>query len=165
MPPLGATPPSANPPSEVRSGKVGWIVIGLAIAIGLVMGVVVYFRASSGSMQITEWRKSYATRGQTMTATACVSDVIHFFEEDCTAPARMCLDAVSYGVADCLAARDRAEECKPIGNSMKPAQWAYERCKEVGVDKTSPKAIKESCTTAWRALDTFCKSGQKGVVL
>ena len=36
---------------------------------------------------------------------------------------------------------------------------------EMGVDKTSPKPAKESCTLAWRAFDTWCKSGQKGVAL
>lgn len=163
--PLATSGASPVAPVPQRSARIGWIVIGLAITIGLVMGFIVYFRASDGSVGIMTWRKTYAERGKTLTATQCVTDVIHWFENDCTAPARMCVDAVSYGVADCLAASDRTEECALVGNTMKPSQWAYERCKEVGVDKKSPKPIKESCTMAWRALDTFCKSGQKGVVL
>lgn len=160
--------PAPQPGVAPRSGRVAWIVISLAVAFGIFMGFLVYFRATDGSMQVTKWRKSYAERGRSMTATECVVDVIHWYENDCKAPARMCLDAVPYGVADCLAARGkdgRLEECKAVGNDLKPAQWAYERCKSVGVDKKSPKGVKESCTAAWRSLDTFCKSGGAEVVL
>ena len=68
-------------------------------------------------------------------------------------------------MSHCLAAADRQADCKALGNDEKPSQWAYERCSERGIDKKARKPIKESCTSAWRAFDTFCKSGQRGVAL
>lgn len=113
------------------------------------------------------WKQveSFGERGKPADGIGCVNLVLDWFKGECEAPGRICLDAVPRAMAHCLAAADRTADCAAIGNDQKPSQWAFDRCSERGVDKKSRKPIKESCTMAWRSLDTFCKSGQKGVAL
>jgi len=148
-----------------RSAKVAWIVIGITIAFGCAMGVFLFLRAKSSDIALRQWMHTYDTRGSDMSAVDCVHDVIHWFDTQCDAPAEMCLQAVPMGVAHCLHARDRKDECTAVGADLKDEKWGFRKCKEMGIDKSSKKAVTKSCTAAWDALDTFCKSHQQGVVL
>jgi len=148
-----------------RSAKVAWIVIGSAMFIGLVMGVFVYLRASQSSLEIGKEYGHMRELGKSLDAAGCVGASLEWFEKRCDGVGKMCIDAVPRMVGECLAAKDRSEACTANGNDMKPSQWAYHHCQELGVDKKSPKPAKESCTLAWRAFDSWCKSGQKGVAL
>jgi len=148
-----------------RSAKAAWLVIGTAISIGLVLGVFVYVRAANGSVAIASEFRAMRQRGATMDAEACVETSLAWFSTTCDAVGKMCIDAVPRMVGECLAAKDRSAACARIGNDLKPSQWAYHRCQQLGIDKKSPKAVKESCTLAWRAYDSWCKSGQRGVAL
>lgn len=148
-----------------RSAKAAWIVIGIAMLIGAALGVFVYLRAADGSVVIAHDFKAMRERGAQLEAEACVEESLAWFNDRCDAVGKMCIDAVPRMVGECLAARDRSATCAEIGNDLKPSQWAYDRCKALGIDRKSEKPVKESCTLAWRALDSWCKSGQKGVAL
>ena len=150
---------------EVRSARVAWIVIGVAMLIGAALGVFVYLRAADGSVVIAHDFKAMRERGAQLEAEACVEESLAWFNDRCDAVGKMCIDAVPRMVGECLAARDRSAACGRIGNDLKPSQWAYDRCKAIGIDRHSKKPVKESCTLAWRAFDSWCKSGQKGVAL
>jgi hypothetical protein len=158
-----STPRTATPP--VRSGKVAWIVIGLSMLVGAVLGVFVYIRAANGSLEIANDYKDMRARGATMSADECVATGIDWFNNRCGAVGKMCIDAVPRIVGECLAAKDRSEACLANGNDLKSSQWAYQHCAQMGIDKKSKKPVKESCTLAWRAFDSWCKSGQTGVAL
>lgn len=159
----GAGP--ARPAAAQRSGKVAWIVIGLAMLVGAVLGIFVYFSAAAGSVAINKDVHAMRDKGLAMTSEECVANTLSWFEHTCDAVGRMCIDAVPRMVGECLAAKDRSEACVANGNNEKPSQWAYHKCQALGVDKNSKKPVKESCTAAWRAFDSWCKSGQKGVAL
>ena len=166
--PAGAapvTPASPPAPGEQRNGKIAWMIIGAAMVIGAGLGVLVYLRAADGSVVIAHDFREIRTRGANLDADGCVEASIEWFSTSCAAVGKMCIDAVPRMVGECLAAKDRAADCTKIGNDMKPSQWAYARCKALGIDKGSKKPVKESCTLAWRAYDSWCKSGQKGVAL
>lgn len=152
------------PTREVRSAKVAWIVISIAMVIGAALGVLVYVRASEGSVVIAHDYHDMRAKGANLDADGCVQASLDWFNQ-CGAVGKMCIDAVPRMVGECLAAKDRSEACKKNGNDLKPSQWAYTHCKELGIDKTSKKPVKESCTMAWRAFDSWCKSGQTGVAL
>lgn len=154
-----------KPPVPPRSAKFAWIVISIAMVIGTVLGVFVYLSASSGAVEIAKDYQLMRKRGAALTAEQCVEAGIEWFNTGCGAVGRMCIDAVPNVVAECLAAKDRSEACVANGNNLKSSQWAYQHCLALGIDKKSKKPVKESCTLAWRAFDSWCKSGQTGVSL
>jgi len=164
----GSAPASSSSPAsatESRSGRVAWIIIGTAMLIGAALGLLVYLRAADGSVVIAHDFREMRTRGANLEPEACVEATLEWFNDRCDAVGKMCIDAVPRMVGECLAAKDRSEGCARIGNDLKPSQWAYGRCKALGIDRGSKKPVKESCTLAWRAYDSWCKSGQTGVAL
>jgi hypothetical protein len=161
----GSAATSAAQADATRSGKTAWVVIGVAVAIGLGLGFFVYQRAASGSLEIATDYKAMRERGATLSAAGCVEASLEWFNTRCDAVGKMCIDAVPRMVGECLAAQDRSAACEENGNDLKPSQWAYQHCAEMGIDRKSKKPVKESCTQAWRAFDSWCKSGQTGVAL
>lgn len=160
-PNVGGAPGDA----PARSGKWGYIVIGACVVIGGFLGASTYFRAADGAEGVGDKMRQMRERGAHIDGVACVTETLDWHDKECTAPGRMCIDAVPRVVGECLAAQDRSALCAEIGNDDKPSQWAYTRCKARGIDRKSKKGVKESCTQAWRALDSWCKSGQTGVAL
>jgi len=163
--PAKQTPEGPAGDAPIRSGKWAWIVIGACMVIGAVLGATTYFRAAKGAEGVGDKMREMRERGAVMTGPECVADTLDWHDKTCDAPGRMCIDAVPRVVGECLAGQDRSALCVEIGNTEKPSQWAYNKCKNRGIDRKSKKGIKESCTQAWRALDSWCKSGQKGVAL
>ncbi len=159
----GNTPPAETAP--VRSARMAWIVIGACCVIGGALGAITYFRAANGAEHVGEKLREMRVRGSVVDGFTCIDETLKWHDTVCDAPGRMCIDAVPRVVGECLAGQDRATLCQEIGNNDKPSQWAYNKCKARGIDRKSKKGIKESCTQAWRALDSWCKSGQKGVAL
>lgn len=165
-PPGSLIPPAPSSEDAARrNARSAKLVVWGAIAVGSAIGVFVYFSASRASMDVWKQVEGFTDRGRDLSGEGCVSTVLDWFGQECAAPGRICLDAVPRAMGNCLAAVDRTDDCVAIGNDQKPSQWAFERCAARGVDRKSRKPIKESCTMAWRSLDTFCKSGQKGVAL
>lgn len=148
-----------------RSGKAGLWVVAACILVGSGLGVYVYFDATRATITISHELDGWHAKGKSLDADACVGGVLDWFDATCRAPGRICLDAVPRAVGNCLAATDRAARCAELGPDQKSAQWAFDQCRQRGIDRSSPKPVRESCTLAWRALDTYCKSGQKGVAL
>ena len=160
--------PKTSPPADAeakRNARMARIVVWGAIGLGSIVGMFVYFNASRASMDVWRQVETFGSKGTTVSGTGCVSAVLDWFTDECAAPGRICLDAVPRAMGNCLVAQDRSEDCVALGNDTKPSQWAFDRCRERGIDKKARKPVKESCTLAWRSLDTFCKSGQKGVAL
>ncbi len=157
-------PPPPEPPAS-RSSRGAWIVIGSCMVVGAALGVFTLFESKRGAETVVLAMENARKAGAQVDAEACVSLALDWHDRDCDAPGKMCLDAVPKLVGECLAAKDRSEACVRLGNDEKPSQWAYNHCKARGIDRESKKGIKESCTAAWRALDSYCKSNQKGVAL
>jgi hypothetical protein len=160
-----STSEGGDPPTPSRSGRGAWMVIGACMVIGASLGVFLLFESKRGAETVVNAMTSARQAGASVDAETCVTLALDWHDKQCDAPGKMCLDAVPKLVGECLAAKDRTNECAALGNDEKPSQWAYHRCKARGVDKKSAKGVKESCTSAWRAFDSFCKSNQEGVAL
>jgi len=146
-----------------RGGRAAWIVIGSALLIGTLLAVfVVYPNMKASAISIGKDLAELSVKGADMTVEECVSHAIDWFE-GCDVMPTMCLQEVPTAVANCLRAKDRAAECEPYLKIPPTSQWTFERCKERGIGKGSAKELTKSCTGAWRALDQYCKTGQKGV--
>jgi len=141
------------------------MVIGGCMVVGAALGVFTLFESKRGAENVVTAMQKARKAGANVDAETCVALALDWHDRDCDAPGKMCLDAVPKLVGECLAAKDRTASCVALGNDEKPSQWAYNRCKARGIDRASKKGIKESCTSAWRALDSYCKSNQKGVAL
>lgn len=164
-PTSGAATGTSQGNGAPRSGKTGLWVVAACIFVGSGLGVYVYFDASRATIEVSRELDGWLARGKSLEADACVGGVLDWFDGTCRAPGRICLDAVPRAVGNCLAGADRTARCAELGPDQKSSQWAFEQCQSRGVDRSSPKPVRESCTLAWRALDTYCKSGQKGVAL
>ena len=147
-----------------KGGRAAWVVIGGALLLGTLLSVfVVYPNLKKSAASIGAKMRELDTLGATMTADQCVEHVIDWFQHCDVMPA-MCLQEVPKAVAHCLRAKDRTSECEPLLALPPTSQWTYHRCADQGIDKRSKKELTKSCTAAWRALDQYCKSGQRGVV-
>ncbi len=141
------------------------MVIGSMLLIGTVLSVFVVFpnlKSSAGS--IGQSMHAIEDKGKTLTVEECVAEVVAWHDR-CAADnmPMMCLQETPKATAHCLAAVDRTEGCAPYLADNKDAHWAFKACAELGIDKASAKPRRKACTAAWRALDQFCKTGQKGV--
>ncbi|TNF37500.1 MAG: hypothetical protein EP329_03090 [Deltaproteobacteria bacterium] len=149
--------------SNDTGGRTAWIVVGSALLIGTLLAVfVVYPNMKASAISIGQDLAELDTKGASMTAEQCVENAVTWFE-NCDVMPSMCLQEVPTSVARCLHAKDRTAECKPYLEMPPRSQWTFERCKERGIEKSSSKELTKSCTAAWRALDQYCKTGQKGV--
>ena len=146
-----------------KGGRAAWIVIGSALLIGTALAVFVVFpNIRASAVAIGAEIADLDTRGATMTAEQCAEHAIEWFER-CEVMPSMCLQEVPTAVAHCLRARDRTAECKPYTDLPPTSQWTYKKCASRGIVKGSNRELTKSCTSAWRALDQYCKTGQKGV--
>lgn len=146
-----------------KGGRTAWIVVGSALLIGTALAIFVVFpNIRASAISIGGEKTRVAQQGTTMTAEACVEHAIDWFQA-CDVMPSMCLQEVPSLVAICLGSKDRTAECAPYIDPALPAQWTYEKCKGRGIVRGSDRSLTKSCTGAWRALDQFCKTGQKGV--
>ncbi|PKN59425.1 MAG: hypothetical protein CVU56_00860 [Deltaproteobacteria bacterium HGW-Deltaproteobacteria-14] len=149
--------------SNDRGGRTAWIVVGSALFIGTALAVFVVFpNMKESAISIGAEMARIDAQGASMTAEECVEHAIDWFER-CDVMPSMCLQEVPTAVARCLHARDRTEECAPYVDPALSARWTFEKCKGRGIDRGSDRSLTKSCTGAWRALDQYCKTGQKGV--
>lgn len=147
-----------------RRGRTAWIVIGALLFLGTFLATFVVFpNLKRSAAALSEKMRDLDERGKTLNAEECVEHVIGWYRE-CDVMASLCLQEVPKAVAHCLRAQDRAASCVAYTDLPPTSQWAYERCEAGGIDKTSEKNLKKACTSAWRALDQWCKTGQKGVI-
>jgi len=149
--------------SKNSGGRSAWIVIGGALLLGTVLSVfVVYPNLKQSAAAIADEMHTLDRIGADLTVEQCVEHVIDWYQR-CDVMPSMCLQEVPKAVAHCLRAKDRAAECAPYVALPPTSQWTFHRCAEHGIDKSSKRELTKSCTAAWRALDQYCKSGQRGV--
>jgi len=148
-----------------RQGNRGaWIVVGGLLGLAALLAIfLVYPNLKESAAAIQLKLNELDETGRGMTGEECVRDVVGW-HETCDVIATMCLQEVPTAVAHCLAARDRAEECEVLLQVSRTAQWTYQQCAAIGVDKTSSRETRKACTQAWDALYQFCQSGQHGVI-
>jgi hypothetical protein len=132
-------------------------------AVALFMGVFAYFRYVTSERAIMAGMAELERRGAELDAEGCV-DVVLDWHKRCDALSVMCNDAVKIAMYHCLESRDRAGDCAALNpDVVSKGQWVFGVCKERGTECKRRKDC--PCADAYRAFDSFCRTGQQSVQL
>ena len=99
-------------------------------------------------------------KGKTLDVEGCIDATLEW-RQKCAANKVMCDNAIPLAMYHCLEQQDRQEQCMIIDEDMAKGTWLMEHCRERG---SECKVMKKCpCAAAYRALDSFCRSGQESV--
>lgn len=136
--------------------------LGLLGALVLVLGVGAYWRYTVSENAFAEAQREMDRVGPSLDTEGCVTAVLEWHGR-CAANKPMCDDGVPRVMTHCLIGADRSDDCEQLDLSSSKAQWVFERCEDRGTPCTNRKTC--ACANAYRAVDSFCRHGQKGVAL
>jgi hypothetical protein len=154
------TVPSGDPAET--SGPSLRLVLGGLLVLAVVLGVLAYWRYSVSERHFAEALANMDRIGVTADTEGCVSAVLEW-HGSCEANRPLCDHGVGRVLTHCLHGADRGEYCNGLDLSSSKAQWVFARCEERGTPCASTK--KCACADAYRAIDSYCRYGQKGVSL
>lgn len=146
-----------------RAGLVLTIIFGLSV----VLGVLAYWRYSVSEKHLHEIFSVMDKKGKDLSTEGCISEVLDWHREGCSAMQSMCDHAIPMVLTRCLAAKDRKAYCGDLKIEEASKKWTYRMCKERGIspkDGTKRRFVK-ACGNAYGSVESFCKSNQKGVVM
>ncbi|PRP98304.1 hypothetical protein ENSA5_30370 [Enhygromyxa salina] len=189
----GKTPVSADPASAEVAAEVAaepdhsmkFVFIGLAL-VSVIVGVLGYWRYASSEQWVVEGVAKMDALGPKLDAEGCVDEVVGWYN-DCDqhdANAAVCLQGVGILMQHCLSARERTQTCELYLNPESAAhavtddmrararnpdkaggsgRWVYARCEER--DMVCRNKRECACAEAYRAIDSFCRTGEEAVQL
>lgn len=152
--------PSARSPAP----GLRWVFIGIGV-ISLVTGVAAYRRYAGSERWVAEGIARMEARGPALTVEGCIDEVVAW-HHDCDvqgANAAVCQQAVGITMFHCLRAADRAVECEPYAAPESSAAWVWAKCEERGMRCVNKREC--ACAEAYRAADSFCRTGGEAVQL
>ncbi|MFO7563940.1 MAG: hypothetical protein R6X02_14935 [Enhygromyxa sp.] len=162
------------------------LVFGLVAIVTVVVGVLAYWRYANSERWVAEGAAKMDRIGATLEPEGCIDEAVSWYNE-CDqhgANAAVCLSGVSIVMFHCLDARDRHETCElyldptsevhQASEAMRErartperagesGRWVYSRCEERGMTCTNKREC--ACAEAYRAIDSFCRTGQQAVQL
>lgn len=162
------------------------LVFGLVAIVIVVVGVLGYRRYANSERWVAEGVAKMEELGATLEPEGCIDEAVSWYDE-CDqqgANAAVCLQGVSILMFHCLDARDRQQTCElyldPSSPVRQPTEsmrerarkaetagesgrWVYGRCDERGMSCTNKREC--ACAEAYRAIDSFCRTGQQAVQL
>ena len=154
--------PSQNPEEHDRSGpRLSWV-LGTVAVLAVAMGVLATVRYGESERHFRTIQREMDEKGPTLDVEGCV-DAVLAWHARCEANKPLCDHGVPKVMTHCLAGRDRSAACAEIAGRSARAQWAFDRCEARGTPCKSRK--KCPCADAFRAFDSFCRHGQKGVAM
>ncbi len=129
----------------------------------VVLGVAAYWRYTVSENHFAKTLAQMDRQGQTLSVEGCIDAVLSWHER-CEANKPLCDNGVPQVMTHCLIAQDRTQACEQLDKEASAsAQWVYLTCFERQTPCRSKKHC--PCADAYRALDSFCRHGQKGVAL
>ena len=130
----------------------------------LVLGVAAYWRYTVSENYFAQSLADMDRRGPTLDVEGCIDAVLDWHGR-CEANKPLCDNGVPQVMTHCLIAQDRTQACEELmaAEASASAQWVYLTCYERDTPCRSKKHC--PCADAYRALDSFCRHGQKGVAL
>ncbi len=146
-----------------RAGLVLTIIFGLSV----VLGVLAYWRYTVSERHLHEVFATMDQKGTQLSAEGCITEVLNWHREGCAAMQSMCDHAIPMVLTRCLVGKDRSNYCDNLDIREASKKWTYRMCKERGIspkDGTKRRFVK-ACGNAYGSIESFCKSGQKGVVM
>lgn len=175
-----------TPPETATDGPSLRLVLGFAGAVTILTGVMGYARYAGSERWVSEGIQQMDARGSELDVEGCIDEVVGWYDacdqED--ANAAVCLTGVDILMAHCLGAQDRAPTCElylnPDSEVRAPTEqmreqarnpkkagesgrWVYARCEERGMRCLNKREC--ACAEAYRAVDSFCRTGQQAVQL
>lgn len=149
-------------PRYERSGPPLWMVLlGLGvIVVGMAFLARQRYVASEQHFRVAQGE--FDALGKTATVEACI-DAVLTWRRRCTADGPLCHDGIPRMMHHCLAGQDRTAACQGLDLSSASAQWVFRSCRDRGT--ACQKSGKCPCADAYRALDSFCRHGQRGVAM
>lgn len=171
-------------PSSSNRG-LWYLFAGLALG-SIVIGVFAYRRYAMSEQWVVEGIRHMDAVGAELDVDECVDEAVTWYA-DCDqhqANAAVCLQAVGILMHHCLSARERDQTCElyldPNSSVHQPTEdmrararnpdaagesgrWVYARCEERGMVCRDKREC--ACAQAYRAIDSFCRTGQQAVQL
>lgn len=162
------------------------LVFGVLAIVTVLVGVLSYRRYANSERWVAEGIQSMDAVGAELEPDGCVDAAVTWYDQcdQHRANAAVCLQGVSILMFHCLAARDRSEPCEqyldPDSAVHQPTEgmrerarkaetagesgrWVYGRCEERGMVCRNKREC--ACAEAFRAIDSFCRTGQQAVQL
>ncbi len=149
-----------------RSGPSLGLVLGSVAVLSIVFGVLAYKRYADSEAWVQQGIKKMDAEGANLDVQGCIDAAIkwHAGCEENDANQAVCNHAVKIEMYHCLSATDRAAECEADwSNPPEKGSWVYGACEERGNRCINKREC--ACAEAYRATDSFCKTGQKAVQL
>ncbi len=173
-------------PETAQDGPSLKLVFGLLGSMSMLLGVLVYWRYAQSEAYVAEGMQTMAARGAELSVEECVSESVEWHDacDQNDTNAAVCLQGVKLLMYHCLHARDRAESCElyldPDSAVHQPTEdmrararnpelagefgsWVYARCDDEGMTCTNRREC--ACAEGYRAIDSFCRTGQDAVQL
>ncbi len=159
---------------------------GLLVIVTVIVGVLSYRRYANSERWVAEGIAEMDRVGAQLGPEGCIDESVKWYDEcdQHEANAAVCLQGVSILMFHCLDARDRTETCdqyldpdsavhQPTESMRERARkaesaggsgrWVYGRCEERGMSCINKREC--ACAEAYRAIDSFCRTGQQAVQL
>lgn len=178
--------PITPPPETAQDGPSLKLVFGLLASISVVLGVFAYWRYAQSEAYVAEGMRMMEARGAELTPDECIAETVEWANacDQNDTNAAVCLQGVKLVMFHCLHAKDRTEPCEayldPESAMHEPTEdmrararnpdragesgnWVYARCDERGMTCTNRREC--ACAEAYRAIDSFCRTGQDAVQL
>lgn len=162
------------------------LVFGVVTILTVTLGVLSYWRYASSERYVAEGIAAISKIGAQLDEEGCIDRVVEWHDacDENGTNAAVCLQGVKLLMFHCLDARDRGETCELYLDPDSPkhaptedmrararnpekagssGEWVYARCEE----RDMRCAIKRecACAEAYRAIDSFCRTGQDAVQL
>lgn len=173
-------------PDTAQDGPSLKLVFGLCAAVSILLGVFVYWRYAQSEAYVAEGMKAMQERGAALSVDECIAETVTWHDacDQNDTNAAVCLQGVKLVMFHCLHARDRTETCElyldpesavhqPTAAMQERARnpekasaqgnWVYGRCEERGYSCINKREC--ACAEAYRAVDSFCRTGQDAVQL
>ena len=183
--PIGATSTedAEYQPSSARGLR--WLFIALA-STSILVGVFSYWRYANSEQWVVEGIAQMNTLGPGLDVEQCVDASVEWYDacDQHDANAAVCLQGVGIVMQHCLSARERDQTCElyldhtssvhqasefmreRARNPEKAGEsgrWVYARCEEREMVCRNKREC--ACAEAYRAIDSFCRTGQQAVQL
>jgi hypothetical protein len=154
--------------------------------LSVIIGVFGYRRYANSERWVAEGIKKMDAIGAELDSESCVDEAVDWYNacDEHDANAAVCLQGVGILMQHCLSARERDQTCElyldpesavhEASEGMRErarnpeaagesGRWVYARCEERGMVCRDKREC--ACASAYRAIDSFCRTGQQAVQL
>ena len=138
-------------------------VLGSVAVLSVVFGVLSYKRYADSEAYVAQGRDLMDVEGKGLDAEGCLDAAVKWHagcEPNGTNQA-VCNQAVKLEMYHCLKAKDRTQACEDYAPMPDRGKWVLRACEDRGMRCVNKREC--ACAEAYRALESFCRTGQQAV--